>query len=47
MSEISKLPGHFDKFNWQKLYSGDHFENMLSHIAEFFPPEPSSLSFGE
>ena len=33
----NKLPGYLDEFNWQRLYQGDRFENMLQHIVELHP----------
>ena len=32
------LPGYLDEFNWRKCYPGDHFDNLLANIAEFWPP---------
>ena len=34
----SKIPGYLDEFNWQKCFPGDHFDNVLADIAEFYPP---------
>lgn len=34
----SKLPGYLDEFNWRKVHPGDHFDNLLADIAEFYPP---------
>lgn len=33
----SKIPGYLDEFNWRKLHPGDHFDNILAGIAEFYP----------
>ena len=33
----NQLPGYLDEFNWRKVYPGDHFENILADIAEFYP----------
>ena len=32
-----KLAGYLDEFNWQRLFPGDRFENMLQHVAELYP----------
>ena len=32
-----KLPGYLDEFNWQRLFAGDRFENMLRHAVELYP----------
>ena len=32
-----KLPGYLDELNWQRLFPGDCFENMLQHVADLYP----------
>lgn len=32
-----KLPGFLDEFNWQRLFPGYRFENMLRHVVELYP----------
>ena len=34
----SKLLSYLNKFNWQKCYPSDPFDNLLADIAEFCPP---------
>lgn len=41
----SKLPSYLDKYNWQKCYPGDPFDNLLEAIAEFCQPNYASDIF--
>ena len=40
-----KLPSYLDKYNWQKCYPGDPFDNLLEAIAEFCQPNYASDIF--